>query len=66
MGVSRRGGADVAGFEAVGSGFGGGGEADAVLEGDGVDPVTLLQMKNSQHQISDNRIRGRISCGRRR
>ena len=44
----------MAGFEAVGFGLGGGGEADAGREGDGVDPVAFLQMENSQHEISDD------------
>ncbi len=38
----RCGGADAAGFEAVGLGFGYGGEADAVLQRDAVDPVAVL------------------------
>ena len=38
----------------MGFGLGGGGEADAVLEGDGVDPMAVLQMENSQDEISDN------------
>ena len=54
--TSRSRGADAAGFEAVGFGVGGGGEADAVFEGDGVDPVTVPKMENAQHQISDKRI----------
>ena len=40
----------------MGFGVGGGGEADAVLEGDGVDPVAVSEMENTQHQISDKRI----------
>ena len=44
----------MTGFEAVRFGFGGGGEADAVLEGDAVDPVAVLQMENSQHEIPDD------------
>ena len=46
----------MAGFETMGFGLSGGGETDAVLEGDGVDPVAVFQMENSQHEISDNRI----------
>lgn len=40
----------------MGFGLGGGGEADAVLERDGVDPVAGLQVENAQHKVSDNRI----------
>ena len=40
----------------MGFGVGGGGEADAVLEGDRVDPVAGFQMENAQHKISDKRI----------
>lgn len=54
--TSRSRGTNAAGFEAVGFGLGGGGEADAVLEGDGVDPVAAAQMENAQDEIPDNRI----------
>ena len=47
---------DAAGFEAVRLGLGDGGEADAVLEGDAVYPVTVLEMKDTQYQISDERV----------
>lgn len=57
-------GADAAGFEAVGFGFGGGWEGDAVLLRDAVDPVAVLQMKNTQHEIPDERVGGRICRGR--
>ena len=53
---SRSRGADAAGFEAVGFGVGGGGEADAVFDGDAVDPVAGFQMENAEHEISDKRI----------
>ena len=47
---------DAAGFEAVGLGFGDGGEADAVLQGDAVDPVAVLEVKDTQDQITNERI----------
>lgn len=60
----RRRRADAAGFEAVGFGVGGGGEADAVFERDGVDPVAVSEVENTQYQISDKRIGARIGRSR--
>ena len=51
-GFSRSRRTDPAGFEAVGLGLGHGREADAVFERDAVDPVAVLEVENSQHQIS--------------
>ena len=40
----------------MGLGLGDGGEADAVLEGDAVDPVALLKVKDTEHEVSNERI----------
>ena len=53
---SRHRRANPAGFEAVGLGLGDGGEADAVLEGDAIYPVAVLEMKDTQYQITNERV----------
>lgn len=54
--MSRNWRTDATGFEAVGLGLGDGGEADAVLEGDAVDPVAVLKVKDTQDHIAHERI----------
>ena len=48
----------------MGFGLGGGGEADSVLLRDAVDPVAVLEMENTQHEIADKRIGSPISRSR--